>query len=155
MIVAEAQVTILPVSVATIFDAPNATALFRANAEECLVPEADPQRAFYLAMEQAGVLKCFASYAGVRLVGFSAILCTDMPDHPGKSLATIKNVFVDPAYRGTGAGDLLLDAAEQYATEAGCMAFTASARVDSAFDKVLSRRAGYTLTHSQHTRWLA
>ena len=160
MIAVENQVAVLPVSVAAIFDAPNFTALSQANAKECLVPEAKPQRAFYEAIEQSGVLKCFAAYADLDgglplLVGFSAVLCTVMPDHPGKTLATIKSVYVEPAYRSTGAGDLLLDAAEQCAADSGCLAITAAARVDSAFDKVLSRRAGYALTHVQHTRWLA
>ena len=151
---APVQVAILPVSFAAILDAPNSVDLIQAYATECLVPGAQPQRAAYEEMERVGALKCFAAYMGGRLIGFCSILCAVMP-HTGFRLATVESLFVDPAYRGTGAGDLLLDAAEQYAKEAGCVAFTASARVGSAFEKVLSRRTGYSLTHSQHTRWLA
>ena len=69
MIAAESTipVTILPASVSEIFDAPNAANLFRANAEECLVSDADPQRAIYEAMEQAGVIRCFAARVGTQL----------------------------------------------------------------------------------------
>ena len=163
----QTQVTVCPVSVSEIFDAPNAADLLHAYAEECLVPDAQPQRATYEVMERAGVLKCFAAYVDLTtneldapavfpcplLVGFVSVLCAVMP-HNGKRMATPESVFVDSAYRSTGAGDLLLDAAEQYATETGCIAITGLARVGSPFEKVLSRRAGYQLTHSQHTRWL-
>lgn len=157
MIAVENQVTVLPVSVATIFDAPNATGLIRAYAEECLIPDAEPQRATYEAMERVGALKCFVAYADLGgsslLVGFVSIICAVMP-HCGKRLATVESLFVEPAYRDTGAGVDLISAAEQCAADFGCLAITAAARVDSAFDKILSRRAGYAPTHTQHTRWL-
>jgi GNAT superfamily N-acetyltransferase len=167
MIAVENQVVIQPVSVAAIFDAPNSSDLFQANAAECLVPGAQPQREVYEAMERAGILHCFGAYTYVDsfemyaingypslLIGFGSVICGVMP-HIGKSLATVESLFVDPAYRSTEAGNRLLDAIEQCAVDAGCVAVTSAARVGSAFDKVLSRRSGYTLTHSQHTRWLA
>jgi GNAT superfamily N-acetyltransferase len=156
MIAAESaiSVTILPVSVAAIFDAPNSADLFRANAEECLVPDADPQRAIYEAMEQTGVIRCFAACLNDSLIGFAALLLTPMPDHPGKCLATIKNIFVDPAYRSTGAGDLLLDAADRFTEDYGCIGITGVAIIGSRLEKVLSRRAGYRQTHSVFTRRL-
>jgi GNAT superfamily N-acetyltransferase len=156
--VADTPVTILPVSVATIFDAPNAADLIRTYAKECLIPDAQPQRMTYEAMEHAGVLKCFVAYAGSEgaplIIGFVSVICAVMP-HCGKRLATVESLFVEPAYRDTGAGAGLIAAAEQCAADSGCLAITAAARVGSAFDKVLSRRTGYALTHSQHTRWLA
>jgi GNAT superfamily N-acetyltransferase len=154
MIAVETQVTILPVSFADILDAPNSAALIQAYATECLVSGAHPQRAAYEAMEKAGALKCFGAYIDSRLIGFCSVLSAVMP-HTGHRLATIESVFVDPAYRNMGADADLLGAAEQYAAETGCRLVTALARVGSAYDKVLSRRSGYTLTHSQHTRWLA
>ena len=151
-------VTILPVSVAAIFDAPNAADLLCAYAKECLIPDAQPQRMTYEAMERTGVLQCFAAYAGPEgaslLIGFVSVIRAVMP-HCGKRLATVESLFVEPDYRYTGAGAGLIAAAEQCAADSGCLAITAAARVGSAFDKVLSRRTGYALTHSQHTRWLA
>ncbi len=147
------QVTIQSVRFSVILDAPNSADLIRAYATECLVPDSQPQPAIYAAMEKAGVLKCFAAYAGNVLVGFISILTAVMP-HDGRLLATVESLFVSPDHRDTGAGNLLLDAAEEYARDSGCSKLAATARVGSAFDKVLTRRAGYKLTHSQHTRWL-
>jgi len=149
----QSLVAILPVSVATIFDDPDSADLFRANAEECLVPDADPQRAIYEAMERAGVMRCRAAYLGDRLIGFISVLCTVMP-HLGRRLATIESLFVDPGYRSTGAGELLLDAADQIAVDLNCVAITGAARIGSRLEKILSRRSGYELTHSMHTRRL-
>ena len=147
-------VTILPVSFRDILDAPNSADLIQAYATECLVPDAQPQRAAYEAMEKAGALQCFAAYVNGRLIGFCSVLSAVMP-HTGFRLATVESVFVDPAYRSLGADADLLDAAEQYAIDSDCRQITGLARVGSAFDKVLSRRPGYTPTHTQHTRWLA
>ena len=149
-----AQITVLPVSVATIFDAPNSTALFQANAAECLVPDAVPQRAIYEAMEQAGALKCFAAHLNTQLIGFISVIITIMP-HNGKRIATVESIFVDPIYRVTGAGDSLLDAIDKCAEDSGCIGITGAARKGSRLEKVLARRAGYQQTHSVYTRWLA
>ena len=155
MIAAESTipVTILPASVSEIFDAPNAANLFRANAEECLVSDADPQRAIYEAMEQAGVIRCFAARFGTQLVGFVSVLVTVMP-HLGRRFATIESLFVDSDYRSTGAGDLLLDAADQCAADLACVGITGAAIRGSRLEKVLSRRSGYMPTHTMFTRWL-
>lgn len=149
------EVKILPVSFVAILDAPNSGALLRAYAEECLVPGATPQRAIYSAMERAGALQCFAAYAEADLlIGFASVLTAVMP-HTGQRLAAIESVFVAPSYRDTGSGLALLDAAEQHARDSGCSTVVCLARVNSPFDKVLSRRSGYKLTHSQYTRRLA
>ena len=164
---AKTQIDIHPVPVAVIFDAPNSADLIRAYAKECLIPDAEPQRATYEAMEKAGALQCFAAYsyadfgdfvigrdASALLIGIVSVIRASMP-HSGQLVATVESLFVDPDYRGTGAGAKLLFAAEQYAEDSGCVALTCMARVGSTFDKVLSRRDGYALTHMQHTRWLA
>ena len=151
MMIAETQITITAVPFSTILNAPNADLLLRAYAEECAVPDATPQRAVYAAVEQAGMIRCFAAYSDASdLIGFISILAVTMPH--GNRLATIESLFVDPAYRSTGAANFLLDAAEQDARSAGCSNLAATARVGSVFEKVLSRRPGYSLTHSQHTR---
>ena len=145
------EVCVRPVSFSAILDAPNSGALLHAYAEECLVSDAAPQRTIYEAMERAGVLKCFAAYADDNtLIGFVSILTATMP-HTGRLQSTGESVFVDPVYRGTGAGNLLIDAAEQFADSIHAF-LSWLPRIDSAFDKVLSHRSGYSLTHSQHTR---
>jgi GNAT superfamily N-acetyltransferase len=151
------EVTVFPVSYATILDAPNSPTLLRAYAEECLVPDAEPQRLIYEAMEKTGVIQCFAAYFDQEeyhlLIGFVSILRSIVP-HDGHLIAAVESLFVDPAYRSTGAGLMLMAAAEQFATESGCRCLLASARLGSPLDLILSRRAGYERTHSQHTRWL-
>ena len=154
MIAVDNQVAVLPVSVSTIFSAPNAADLFRANAEECLVPNASPQRTQYEAMEQAGVLRCFGAYADDRLVGFCSVLVALQMPHTGRPQATGESIFVNPAYRGTGAGNLLIEAAEEYADSIHAV-LAWLPRTGSQLDKLLSCRSGYSLTHSQHTRRLA
>jgi GNAT superfamily N-acetyltransferase len=151
------EVEIQPVSFRAILDDPAAPALLRAYAEECLVPDAEPQIAIYESMEKANVIQCFAAYydrpGTPLLIGFVSILRTIVP-HDGHHIAAIESLFVDPAYRSTGAFLMLAAAAEQFATVSGCRCLLASARIGSALDVVLSRRTGYEKTHNQHTRWL-
>ena len=152
-------VTIQPVSYLTILDDPCAPELLRSYAEDCLVPDAEPQRPLYAAMEKMGTLQCFGAYfspgAGItpKLIGFISVMRTIVP-HDGHLIAAVESVFVDRDYRSTGAFFLLVAAAEQYATDCGCRCLLASARIGSALDVVLTRRAGYEKTHNQHTRWL-
>ena len=153
MITAEKQtVTVLSVSLADILDAPNAVGLIQAYAEECLVPGAKPQRDTYAAMEKAGALKCFGAYVGDSLIGFCSILIARMP-HTGSLQAAGESIFVESLHRGTGAGNLLIDAAERYADSIHAL-LSWLPRSGSQLDTVLSHRPGYALTHSQHTRRL-
>lgn len=160
MIAVERQVAVRSVSFTTLFDAPNASDLFQAYARACIVPDAEPQRPLYEAMDRAGVLHCFGVYASTStngevstLVGFGAVICGIMP-HDGHLVATISEMFVDPPYRSTGAADLLLCAIEQLASDRGCRCLISLARIDSAYDKMLEHRSGYQRTHAQHTKWL-
>jgi GNAT superfamily N-acetyltransferase len=160
-------VTILPVSFRAILDAPNAADLLCAYAQDCLVPDAEPQRPLYEMMEKTGSIQCFGAYIdettneldasivipSPRLVGFISVFRTIVP-HDGHLIAAVESFFVDPPHRLTGAAFLLLAAAELYATDAGCRCLLASARLGSALDILLTRRSGYERTHSQHTRWL-
>jgi len=157
-------VTVLPVSYATILDAPNSADLLRAYAEECLVPDAEPQRALYSAMERTGAIQCFAAYLNSNpdsnpdstpplLIGFISVIRTIVL-HDGHLIAGIESFYVDPDQRSTGAGLMLLATAELYATDSGCRCLLCSARIGSALDLILARRDGYERTHSQHTRWL-
>ena len=141
------------VSYSEILSAPNAQRLIAEYAAECSIPDAEPQVAMYAAMEQAGALACFGAYADEELVGFISIVTSPMP-HNGKRVATVESFFVRSLLRGCGAGNFLLDAAEEYATESGCLGILNTARIGSRLDNVLRRRAGYEATHTVHTRWL-
>jgi GNAT superfamily N-acetyltransferase len=151
------QVIILPVSYAAILDDPNADTLLRAYAEDCLVPNASPQRPLYAAMEEMGSIQCFAAYlnqdSGNLLIGFVSVIRTVVL-HDGHLIAAVESLFVDRIHRSTGAGLLLVAAAKRYATESGCRCLLASARMGSALDLILSRRPDCDRTHAQYTFWL-
>jgi GNAT superfamily N-acetyltransferase len=166
-VVIAAEVTIQPVSYTAILDAPNASSLLCAYAADCLVPDPEPQRAIYAGMEEAGVMQCFAAYfdqtensfdapcviPSTLLIGFISVLRTVVP-HDGHHIAAVESFFVDVPHRSTGAGLLLLAAAKHYATATGCRCLLASARLGSTLDIILTRRADFERTHSQHTCWL-
>ena len=151
MIAEATQVTIRAVPFASILDDPAFPDLLEAYKEDCSAPNAGPQRGIYEAMEKAGLLHCFAAYAGDLLVGFVSLMTVGMPH--GNRMTTGESIFVDPEYRGTGAGEALISAAEEYVDAIGTD-LSWLPRIGSAFDKVLGRRRGYTPTHTQHTRWL-
>lgn len=169
------QVTIQPVSYSAILDSPNSVDLLRTYAEHCLVPDPEPQRPLYEAMERIGTFQAFAAYFSgqnddsaipedcdlearvstpvSRLIGFVGVIRAIVP-HDGHLIAATESLFVDPSYRWTGAFFLLIAAAEKFATDSGCRCLLASARINSPLDFILSDRDGYEKTHNQHTRWL-
>lgn len=157
MIAVKKQITILPVSVATIFDAPNVAELIHAYAAACIVSDAEPQRPLYDAMERAGIIHGFGAYVETNdsplLVGFASVICSIMP-HDGHLVAALGELFVALPYRHTQAEDLLLSAVEQCATDSGARCFICQARLGSKYDKRLSQRAGFNQTHTQYTKWL-
>jgi GNAT superfamily N-acetyltransferase len=153
MMTVEVEVSILPVAYATIMDDPAFPPLLNAYTAECLVPDAEPQRAIYEGMERAGAIKCFGAYADGLLIGFASVLTAVMP-HDGHCVATIESLFVGAEYRDTGAGNLLLAACRGIAVTAKCRLIHYNARIGSRLDKVLSRRAGCNLTHNVYTEWL-
>jgi GNAT superfamily N-acetyltransferase len=145
--------TIRRISYAQFLSAPNAQELISAYAAECLIPDAQPQHQTYTALEQSGAFQGFGAYAGDDLVGFVTVVSSVMP-HNGKRAATVESVYVSPSHRGSSAGNALLSAAEQYAAESGCVVILYTARVDSPFETVLSRRSGCKESHTVFSRWL-
>lgn len=138
---------------AEIFDDPASAELFAEYARECSIPEAEPQRRMYEAMEQSGALQGFGAYVAGELVGFVTILSSVMPHH-GKRVATIESLFVLPSQRDSGAGNALLSAAKQYASESGCVVVLYTARIGSRLETVLYRRSGCKATHTVFSEWL-
>lgn len=138
---------------AEIFDDRASTPMIAEYAAECSFPGAEPQYQLYAAMEEMGSLHCFAAYVGEELAGFTSLLTAFMP-HNGRLQGVIESIYVSPEHRNTGAGNELLTAAEAAAKELGCALITYLPRKGSAFEVVLSRRAGCKATHTQFTRWL-
>jgi hypothetical protein len=150
---------IKPVSYSEILDDARGQELIRAYAASCIVPDAEPQRQLYEAMEKAGIIHAFGAYVrsdgltAPLLVGFASVICSTMP-HDGHLVATLGEMFIDLPYRSTDAEDLLLSAVEKVAVYTGCRCIICLARTDSKYSKRLSQREGFNQTHSQYTKWL-
>ena len=144
---------IKPVSYSEILDDPNSAELLHAYSKDCVMPDYDPQRQMYAALENSGALHCFGAYLEDTLVGFASVITGVMP-HNGKRMATIESLFALPSHRKYGIGDALLSAVEVLALKEGCVALLYTARVGSPLEVVLSRRPGCKESHTMFTRWL-
>jgi GNAT superfamily N-acetyltransferase len=141
------------VSYAEILDAPNSAELLDAYAKDCVMPDYNPQRQIYEALERSGSLRCFGAYMDDVLVGFVSVVTGVMP-HNGKRTATIESLFVLPSHRATGAANELMTTVERVSKVTGCVALVYTARVGSPLELVLSRRPGCKESHTMFTRWL-
>lgn len=144
---------IKPVSYSEILDAPNSAELLDAYAKDCVMPDYNPQRQIYAAMENSGALHCFGAYVHRTLIGFVSVITGVMP-HNGKRMATIESLFALPSHRKLGTGDALLCAVEKFAVEGKYVALIYTARAGSSLEVVLSRRSGCKESHTMFTRWL-
>jgi GNAT superfamily N-acetyltransferase len=144
---------IKPVSYADILDAPNSAELLDAYSKDCVMPDYNPQRQIYAAMENSGALHCFGAYSDDVLVGFVSVVAGVMP-HNGKRIATIESLFALPSHRKLGTADALLSTVESFSIRNGCVALLYTARVGSPLDVVLSHRPGCKASHTMFTRWL-
>ena len=90
------------------------------------MPRPNRQNQMYLQMEQAGLIHWAGAFVGVQLVGFVSLLVSVLP-HYGATVGTTESFFVDPEYRKTGAGKMLLREAEKIAASLGAVALLVSA----------------------------
>ena len=126
--------------------------MIAAYAAECAIPDAQPQWDAYKAMEDAGVLVCFAADVDYNLVGFVSVIVARMPHH-GKLVATVESIYASPEYREEGAGNQLMATAEKFARGQGCVCLTYTARVGSRLETILALRAGCERSHEMFTKW--
>lgn len=150
------KVTIRPITLADIQDAPNCASLLAGYADECAIPELaphDPQFAQYAAMEQSGFMHFIGAYVADELVGLVALIVTTIP-HFGKRIASTESFYVEPGHRKSGAGLALLREAQAMATEKGAIGLFISAPVGGALESLLPR-VGYRQTNSMFFKGLA
>jgi len=137
------------VSFKDLHEAPNFNDLLEEYIDESanpLLPSPKYQVDTYYALESAGVLHCLASYTQDSVLsGFLTLIVTPMP-HYGAIIAASESYFVGGAYRQSGAGLKLLDAAEDLAKELGAAGVLVSAPVGGKLEEVLPR-AGYAHTN--------
>lgn len=76
-------------------------------------------------------------------------------DHTGRRLTTgradVVGVYVDPAHRGSGAIDALLDAAARWSADQGFETLSLDVHVDNARAQAVYRRAGFVPTGETFT----
>ena len=124
--------------------------LLTAYARESAIPElgqGSAQFATYYALEQAGMLRVLGAYLGDKLVGFIAILVSELP-HYGCLVATTESFFVSPSARKGGVGMMLLANAEALAESVGAKGMLVSAPTGGRLERVMSRSSTYQQTNS-------
>lgn len=95
-----------------------------------------PHMPTYRLMESAGGFYSFGAFFDGHLVGFLFLLTPVLP-HYSRKVAVGESFFVASAYRKTGAGNQLRQAAENLARDAGAAGIMFSAPTDGALEKVL------------------
>lgn len=110
------------------------------------LPPPGYHEAHYLRLERAGVAQVIVATVDGELVGFVIVLVNTNPHYDAK-LAVFESFFVREAYRKTGAGLKLRQAAEQHATEQGAIGFLISAPSGSKLARVMERDKRYRETN--------
>lgn len=131
--------------------------LLAAYARESAIPElgqGNAQFATYYALEKSGMLRVLGAYKGEKLVGFVAVLVSELP-HYGCLVATTESFFVSPTARKAGVGLALLQKAEALAASVGAKGMLVSAPTGGRLERVMSRSSAYRQTNSVFFRGLA
>ena len=143
------RVAIRPCSVSELEGDPNLPTLLAEYADECSIdglPHPSAKVEVYKQLEASGWLHSIAAYADDQLVGFIFILCSVIP-HYGVHVATTESYFVAKDKRRTGAGVMLLYAAEKHAKEKGSPGLLICAPSGGALASVLQSAHGYVETN--------
>jgi GNAT superfamily N-acetyltransferase len=132
---------IVPCRAADIRDAPNFAALKEEYGAECAIRELPwPQVDWktYQMLEDAGSLHVFGARLDGALIGF-VVLVTSMSAEYGVPLVCSEAFFVARAQRHTGAGLLLLSAAETRTRELGSPGLAVNAPIGSRLAHLLPK----------------
>lgn len=100
------------------------------------MPKPEAHRSSYQNLEDAGVLQALGYYKDYEMLGFVVVLVNLIP-HYSAAIGLTESIFVTKQHRNTGAGLLLLRAAEKHAASKGAIGFIASAPVGSSLARVL------------------
>lgn len=73
----------------------------------------DPNKAFYAAAEEVGMLRCYTARDGVQLVGYVVFFAKPNPHYQGSLQAAQDVLFLLPEYRKGMAGVRLITVAEK------------------------------------------
>lgn len=142
------SVTIYRSNVSGIMEAPEFDELIEEYAAESSIvgmPKPAAKVESYRVYEGLGMLHAFVAVQGSSMIGFISVLTPVLP-HYGRTVAVAESFFVAAAYRKTGAGLKLLEAAEDAAKQVGSPGLLVCAPFQGRLFEVLPRR-GYTETN--------
>lgn len=105
--------------------------------ELCFRTDRMSRRSFRHALTRANAV-CLVADRGARLAGYALVYF-----HTGTSLARLYSIAVDPAFRGRGIGESLLERAEAAAAEHGSVTMRLEIRRDNRAGLKLYERMGY------------
>ncbi len=136
-------------SIAEMVASPNLECLLEEYAIESAIhglPHPKAKIDLYEQLEAVGVLYAICAFWDGELVGFILIVSPVNPHYSAK-ISTTESYFVAKAYRKTGAGKKLRQAAETYAKEIGALGLLISAPIGSLLAHVLELDKGYKETN--------
>lgn len=148
-------ITIRQCDLAEFWSQPNVDEILSEYALESSIdglPEPNPNREVYSAMEACGAFSMLCAFRGDELIGFLTMVVSLNP-HYGQIIAVTESYFVAKDARYTGAGLRLLQEAEFHARSKRAIALMVSAPVGSRLERVLPGR-GFRETNRAFFRGL-
>lgn len=136
------MITVRKTTVAEIEASPNFSTMLEEYATEAAAKKAPPycpQLEMYQQWENAGTLYIIGVFAEDVLVGFVNLLKAVLP-HWGVLAVVTESLFVLQAYRKTGAGTKLIDAAKNYISEVNAFGALITAPVGGTLAEILLQR---------------
>ena len=134
------------ITISELLEDPSFPCLIHGYERECAMagmPPCSPSFVMYKQFAEHKLLDVFGAYEddyGKRggLIGFACLLTTVVP-HYGAPASCTESIYVDPAWRKSGAGLALINACKARAKERDSVVMFTSAPVGSKLERVLSR----------------
>lgn len=104
----------------------------------------------YLLAEEEGYLRCIVVRDEGKIVGYIAIMTSEMSHHAGVWQASTDVVYVDPEYRSRGVAKMLFDACRKECEENGIDFFSVNVNPNYDFSSMMEK-LGATLTEKTYT----
>lgn len=145
------------ISIAEFFDDPATKGLMAEYARESSIqgmPPITPHQPSYEGLERSGTLRMLAAFDDGQMIGFVTVLVYFNP-HYSQRMAVTESLFVASAARRTGAGMLLLHAAELDAFNREAVGLLVSAPVGGRLAGVLDAKDTWRETNRVFFKGLA
>ena len=117
-------------------------------ADECQIaglPRCKHDSSTYYLLENSGAINFAAAFVGDTLVGFAALLVTQLP-HYSRIVAVVESIFVAKQHRGSGAGMMLIREMESLAKDNEAIGILVSAPKGGRLNALMPN-IGYTHTN--------